>query len=145
MAHYKWKFVSVSITIEPPPQVIILTNSNIDIRALTIDRYRIWYLLVNRESSISIGKGLLLKYTDENGYITPEGAERYNIEIQQAISDTNKDLRRIAKEAGIKSDTSEDEEKVSIETQRMTVAAFELARAASRAPPPPLQQPASTT
>lgn len=104
------KYISSTISFPTPPQVVILTNKSIDVSLLTIDRYRMWYLLVDHESPVSFGKGLLKQYAGPDGFIPPEGNARFTIDIQNVISDLNNEFKRRMEEAGLYSDSSIDED-----------------------------------
>lgn len=101
------KYVGCLMTFNPPPQVVVFTNKHIDISKLTVDRFRIWYLLVNHETAIGpVGKGFLKKYIDEYGCITPVNSIRYTADINGVISDVNREYIAQATEAGFLSDGS---------------------------------------
>lgn len=118
------KYVSQTICLNPPPRVLVLTNNQIDITKLTLDRYRIWYILVDRESSIPIGKKLLLNYVNDSGNVTPEAQERFSIDMENLKSKWNREIKRLAIESGYASESSAgDGEPTSLEKLDTRIAA----------------------
>lgn len=126
------KYASQTITISPAPTVLVMTNSHINISALTLDRYMIWYIAVDRESSLPVGKKTLAKYADTNGNIKSEGATRYTSMITHEMDTINAEIKRMVQESGFSSETSEDDGIADISTTGLAAMRAECVAALAR-------------
>lgn len=104
------KYVSVGFAFETPPQVLVLVNKSVDISLLTIDRYRIWFLLIDHDSPISFGKKFLSQYAGPDGHVNSEGNTRYTTDILNLVANANREYSRRIVQEGLYSDSSADED-----------------------------------